>query len=190
MGGVRPLGGGAGRLTRQARDSDFDGRPDLLVSFDAKRRIRSQELAGPAGRPNKKIFLGASGDEERQCIDSSGDGRFDLVVFRDGEELREAWLVTRPGPGDDPKAGQRDFYRAGQRVRVEIDTRGDGRPDVVQYLGEGERVMRQDEDSNQDGRLDLRFENDVPVAVDAPPEGPAPLERLGCGKFDRFWATH
>ena len=81
-------GATSGRLTRQARDSDFDGKPDLLVGFDAQRRIRSQELAGPGGRPAKKILLDEAGNEERQCIDSTGDGRFDLVVFREGASLR------------------------------------------------------------------------------------------------------
>jgi hypothetical protein len=183
-------GGDGGRLTRQARDSDFDGRADLLVSFDSQRRIRSQELAGPDGRPNKKIFLDASGSEERQCLDSSGDGRFDLVLFREGDVLRETWLVSQPGQASDPRADQRDIYKDGQRVRVEIDTRGQGRPDVVQYLDADERVVRQDEDSNHDGRLDLRFENDQPVPVANPPEAPPALQKLDCGGFDRFWDSH
>ncbi len=183
-------GDDGGRLTRQARDSDFDGRADLLVSFDGQRRIRSQELAGPDGRPTKKIFLDASGSEERQCLDSSGDGRFDLVLFRDGDRLRETWLVSQPGQSSDPRADQRDIYKDGQRVRVEIDTRGQGRPDVVQYLDADERVVRQDEDSNHDGRLDLRFENDQPVPVADPPEAPPALQKLDCGGFDRFWDSH
>ena len=183
-------GGEAGQLTRQARDSDFDGKPDLLVTFDAQQRIRSQELAGPGGRPNKKILLNASGDELRQCIDSSGDGRFDLVVFREGDIPRETWSVSTEAPGQDPRADRRDFYQAGRLVRAEIDTRGDGRPDVVQTMGDDETVLRQDEDSDGDGRLDLRFENGRSVPVSDPPEAPKPLEKLDCGGFDRFWDTH
>jgi hypothetical protein len=183
-------GATSGQLTRQARDSDFDGKPDLLVGFDAQRRIRSQELAGPSGRPDKKILLDTDGNEERQCIDSTGDGRFDLVVFRDGSELRETWTVSASSTGDDPRADQRDIYEGGRRARVEIDTQGDGRPDVVQYLDENEDVVRQDEDSNHDGRLDLRFEGGRALAVDEPPSSPPALERLGCGAFDRFWDTH
>jgi hypothetical protein len=180
----------AGRLTRQARDSDFDGKPDLLVAFDAEQRIRSQELAGPGGRPSKKIFLDAAGSELRQCIDSRGDGRFDLVVFRDGDALRETWAVNAEDPGEDPRADRRDFYEGGRLARAEIDTRGNGRPDVVQYLDESESVLRQDEDSNHDGRLDVRFENGRSVSVSDPPAAPPPLEKLDCGDFDRFWDTH
>ena len=99
--------------------------------------------------------------------------------------------MTRPGAAPtDPRADQRDIYEDGRRVRVEIDSRSSGRPDVVQYLDADEKVVRQDEDSSGDGVLDLRFENDQPVPVTDPPNAPPALEKLDCGAFDRFWETH
>ena len=160
------------------------------MGFDAQRRIRSQELAGPGGRPAKKILHDEAGNEERQCIDSTGDGRFDLVVFREGAALRETWTVSEPSEDDDPRADQRELYADGRRVRAEFDTQGDGRPDVVQYLDENEAMVRQDEDSNHDGRLDVRFEGGRSVVVSDPPEAPAPLKRLGCGRFARYSDPH
>ena len=52
---------------------------------------------------------------------------------------------------------------------------------------QGEEVARQDEDSNFDGILDLRFEGETAVAVEGKPEAPAALPKLECGDFHSFW---
>ena len=173
-------------LSRQGRDSDFDGRADLLLRFDRGQHIRVQEIVGETGRPQKKIFLSASGQEIRQCLDSQSEGRFDLVIFRDGQKLRETWLDSE----GDGLTDQRDVYRNGQRVRVEIDSNGDGRPDVQQLLGPSGDIERQDEDSDFDGRWDRSFVGDRPAPLPESSEAPGALEEFDCGAFDAFWQSH
>jgi hypothetical protein len=107
------------------------------------------------------------------------------LLRRDGEQLSETLLDTS-GNG---RADQRDIYLAGRRARLEIDTNGDGRPDVVQHL-EGDDIRRQDEDSNYDGVMDRSFEGQTPVSVEGSPEAPRKLPNLECGGFDPFWKSH
>jgi hypothetical protein len=86
----------------------------------------------------------------------------------------------------DGKADQRVRYEDGQAVRLEADTNGDGKADVVQHL-RGEAIARQCEDGDYDGRIDRCFEGTAPVAVSGETDVSAPLGRLECGGFDRFW---
>ena len=48
-------------------------------------------------------------------------------------------------------------------------------------------MARQDEDSDFDGVIDLRFDGDTQVAVEDEPEAPAALSKLECGTFHSFW---
>ena len=52
---------------------------------------------------------------------------------------------------------------------------------------QGEEVARQDEDSDFDGIIDLRFDGDTSVPVEGQPEAPANLSKLECGTFHSFW---
>jgi len=73
------------------------------------------------------------------------------------------------------------------RVRLDADTNGDRKPDVIQYFS-GNAVVRQDEDTNFDGVIDRRFENGKPVALSGQTAVPPPLGALDCGEIDRFWS--
>jgi len=75
------------------------------------------------------------------------------------------------------------------RIRLELDTNDDGRPDVVQHL-DGDSVARQDEDSDFDGTIDRSFEGKKAVPVEGKPKAPPKLGDLDCGEFDRFWKVH
>jgi len=50
--------------------------------------------------------------------------------------------------------------------------------------------VRQDEDSDYDGRLDRSFQGEeaVPLSADAPPL--EPFGKLACESFHGFWKTH
>jgi hypothetical protein len=48
-------------------------------------------------------------------------------------------------------------------VRVDVDTNGDRKADVVQTY-EGGALVFQDEDTNFDGAIDQRFKGTAPVA--------------------------
>jgi hypothetical protein len=72
-------------------------------------------------------------------------------------------------------------------VKLQADTNGDKRPDVIQTF-QGGAVARQDEDSDYDGKIDRSFEGQTAVAVPADDRAPAPLGALDCGAADSFWA--
>ena len=71
-----------------------------------------------------------------------------MVLAFSGEALLSA-VVDTDGDG---WADERESYENGERVRLDTDTNGDHRPDVMQYLA-GEEVTRQDEDSEFDGKI-------------------------------------
>jgi hypothetical protein len=110
----------------------------------------------------------------------------DLIVFRKGSEIAETQLDTR----GDGRTDQREIYRSGRRIRVDLDTTGDGVPDVIQALNPDGSILRQDEDSDGDGRIDRRFENDLPVSLEDSPPVPTRWKRPDCGRFDAFWKNH
>ena len=169
----------AGRLAREARDTDRRGGADVLTHFDAAGHAVGQELA-TAGQPRQKLFLADGGQVTAQCADGDGDGRFESRAELAAGEIRRVLLDT----DGDGVADRREHYRGGTRHAVEADTNRDGRPDVVQRLSAG-AVVEQDEDTDYDGELDRRFVGDRPSALTSP--APPPLDRLGCGRFDPFW---
>ncbi len=73
-------------------------------------------------------------------------------------------------------------------TRLEIDTNADQRPDVVQYLDQGQ-VVQQCQDDDFDGTLDACFRGQEPTAMVADTAAGAPLEALGCGRFHSLWGN-
>jgi hypothetical protein len=117
-----------------------------------------------------------------QCLDTDGNGTLDRRTELAGGVARSALLDTN----GDGKADQRVRYEGGQAVRLDADTNGDGKADVLQTL-KGEAIARQCEDGDYDGRIDRCFEGTAAVAVTGETDVSAPLGRLECGGFDRFW---
>jgi hypothetical protein len=174
-----------GKPVREARDTNRDGRPDVLTSFDAEGRPAEQELIeGDAQRPNKKLFLAADGSVTSQCLDTNGDGRFDARARVQGGQVVEALLDTNKNG----IADQREVFEGGARVRLDADTNGDRKPDVIQHLS-GDAVTQQDEDTNFDGKLDRVFRGQELVAGAAGAPVPAGFEALDCGDVDPTWAA-
>ncbi len=83
-------------------------------------------------------------------------------------------------------ADTREVYENGQRVRVEVDTNGDRKVDVMQSVTEA-GVAVQEEDTDFDGRIDRRFEAEELVASNNGIPLGADFGQIGCGSFDRFW---
>jgi hypothetical protein len=169
---------------REARDTNGDGKPDVLTRFDGNGRATVQEVVdGKGSRPSKKLFLAGDGSVTAQCLDTNGDGRFDARAKVTGGQVTEAILDTDGNGSPD----QREIYAGGARVKLQADTNGDKRPDVIQTF-QGGAVARQDEDSDYDGRIDRSFEGQTAVAVPSDAGAPAPLGALDCGAPDSFWA--
>jgi hypothetical protein len=79
---------------------------------------------------------------------------------------------------------------SGQLARLDADTDGDRRPDVVQVY-EGGGLLYQDEDTTGDGIVDQRFQGTQAVEVPAGTRiAGAGFESLDCGDFDGFWREH
>ena len=72
-------------------------------------------------------------------------------------------LIDTTGNG---VADNREVYEGGERVRMDVDTNNDRRPDVTIAAAPG-GVSRQDEDTDFDGIVDLRFDGDTPVDIPA-----------------------
>jgi len=133
-------------------------------------------------KPDKKLLIGSAGEVVKHCADTDGDGKLEMILDFAGDDLRST-LIDTDGDG---RGDERELYENGARVRIETDTNGDHRPDVVMYM-QGEEVTRQDEDSDFDGIIDLRFDGETPVTVEGKPEAPAVLPSLECGTFHSFW---
>ena len=157
----------------------------MLSRFDKKGRLKVQELITVAGakKPDKKLFLSPDGSITKHCADTDGDGKLEMILDFDGDTLRSA-LIDTDGDG---RADEREIYEEGVRVALQTDTNGDHRPDVVQQLA-GDEVVRQDEDTNFDGTVDVRFDGETPVPVDGRTEMPPELPELECGTFHSFWS--
>jgi hypothetical protein len=100
-----------------------------------------------------------------------------------GLVVEELYDTTGNGQAD-----QRAVYEGGELVRLDADTTASGKPDTTQYFSGG-KLVRQDQDDDGDGLVDSRFDGDEAATV--PPGSQVPgsaFGKLGCGRFDRFWA--
>jgi len=117
-----------------------------------------------------------------QCqLDADGKKLAIRVLFSGGAPTEA--LIDTTGNG---VADTREVYQGGNRVRVEVDTNDDRRPDVVQSLAPGGQP-RQDEDTDFDGVIDRRFDGDALVDVPAGTKVGPKFGELGCGSFHAFW---
>jgi hypothetical protein len=172
-----------GRLVRQGLDTQGRGRPDVLNHLNAEGAVVIQEATSNGRNPDKKLFLDAGGAVTAQCqLNESGDKLTTRAIFANAELVEI--LVDTTGNGI---ADQREVYRNGARVRLDADTNGDRKPDVVQSVAPSGTSI-QEEDTDFDGIVDRRFEGDrlVGTAGDSRIPG-AEFGRLGCGSFHRFW---
>jgi hypothetical protein len=94
-------------------------------------------------------------------------------------------LVDTTGDGI---ADQREVHRNGSLVRLEVDTNGDRKPDIIQSTG-SDGVVRQDEDTDFDGIVDQRFDGEAAVDVPAGTQiAGAEFGNISCGSFySRWW---
>ena len=131
--------------------------------------------APPVPHP-RRLALFKEGGDALPALGSGADA---------GDTLRGAVIDT----DGDGFADEREVYENGLRVRLDTDTNGDHRPDVVQYLA-GDDVTRQDEAHEFDGFLSVRYDGDNPVEFEGKIAMPAALPELQCGKFHGFWRSH
>jgi hypothetical protein len=155
-----------------------------LNHFDSNGILTVQEVVSDGGRnPGKKLFLNAAGEVTAQCLLDADGKKLNVRTIVVGSEIVEA-LIDTTGNG---VVDTREVYEDQERVRMDIDTNGDRKPDVtITTLPGG--VSRQDEDTDFDGIVDLRFDGDMPVDIAAGTKlAGDKFPNLDCGSFDRFW---
>ncbi|OGP85700.1 MAG: hypothetical protein A2Y95_06635 [Deltaproteobacteria bacterium RBG_13_65_10] len=163
-----------GQITRLARDTDHDGKPDFTTTFSAG---EGQPLADVQYKPGTEQIVSkteyeqgvtskreaddngdgkpdhwwyhAGGRLAKEARDTDGDGKIDeMKLYRDEKVVRIEYDVNHNGKFD-----KADVMENGRRVRTEI-TDNNGAL-VLFYDGTGTKVARRERDSNDDGRPDI-----------------------------------
>jgi antitoxin component YwqK of YwqJK toxin-antitoxin module len=176
-----------GKLAIAATDPEATGKPTTLTRYNAEGKAIVQELrSGDRTHPEKKLFLNGEGGVSFQCEDANDNGIFESqAIVKDGI-ITQILLATQ----NEKKADQREWYEDGALVKLEADATGNGTPDVIQYY-RGDKLQRQDEDSDGDGVLDWSFVGGKPAELPAEATEPMkPLANINCGRSHGFWASH
>jgi hypothetical protein len=147
-----------GALSERELDENRDGKPDAWERY-ANGRMLSREVDrdGNGVRDAFYLYQGDALVEERH--DTKGTGHIDRIVHYQGRHL------TRTEEDRDGNGQLDTWSNYGQGgsgaevvVRVERDTKGDGKPDVFEDFEQqgGKTVLtRREEDVNQDGSADV-----------------------------------
>ncbi|MFQ5829820.1 MAG: FG-GAP repeat domain-containing protein [Candidatus Methylomirabilia bacterium] len=137
------------RLVRRERDLNGDGKPDIVMHYDAQGQlVRREESSQLDGRIDTWTFY-AGGKIERKESDTDGDGEVDLWAYygREGDLVRLKSVV-------DPRRSLTQFYAEGQVVREEWRREPGGQLQTRLSYRDG-KVVKKEEDSTGSGRLDL-----------------------------------
>jgi hypothetical protein len=147
-----------GVLVARELDENGDGKPDAWERY-ANGRMTSREVDrdGDGVRDAFYLYAGDALVEERH--DTRGSGHIDRIVHYAGGHLTRT-EEDRDGNGamDTWSTYGLDARGVEVVVRVERDTTGDGKPDVLETFEQqdGKTVMvRREEDKNQDGTPDV-----------------------------------
>ena len=173
---------GSGRRTLQAEARGRCAKPNIVFHFaeDGESITVQEEDQNCNGRPDRYTRFGEGGIPEFTCTLRTA------VQYEAGLVLTSVEDTTRDGYGD-----QRQVFAEGIQTRFDADTNGDRIPDVwVNYANGAPET--QDEDSDFDGQIDVRFdlatEDVVPLnGTTAPPVLEA-FEQIRCTDFSEFWS--
>ncbi|HYB94442.1 MAG TPA: hypothetical protein VEC39_05690 [Vicinamibacterales bacterium] len=123
-----------GKLVALYADQNGDGRVDQWTYVDGNRVLRGESDTDGDGRVDRWEYFDRDGRLSKVGVAASGDG------------VEDTWTVTDPN-------GDRRVERAQGRDRY---------PDRREYF-KGDVLLRAEEDTNNDGRIDRwdRFENGV-----------------------------
>jgi hypothetical protein len=131
------------------------------------------------GLPDRYTRFADDGSPTFRCTLRTAD-HFEAGVVTESIED-----TTRDGYGD-----RRQVFEDGLQIRFDADTNADRTPDVwINYANGAPET--QDEDSDFDGQVDVRFDlaTDEAVPLDGTPAGPSltRFEPIRCSEFSDFW---
>ena len=147
-----------GALALRELDENGDGKPDAWERYGNGRMVsREVDRDGNGARDAFYLYQGDALVEERH--DTKGAGRIDRIMRYQGGHLTGT-EEDRDGNGqlDSWSSYGLDANGVEVVVRVERDTKGDGKPDVFETFEQqdGKTVLvRREEDVNQDGSADV-----------------------------------
>jgi hypothetical protein len=178
---VRYVDAASGEVIRVEQDLDFDGALDAWTSYEKGHvAIRALDSNGD-GTPDVWERY-ADGRMDARAVDSDADGVRDTFYrYEDGQLASKSTDQNNDGSADKVESfanghrvrseedrthdGQMDTWTTfgvldGREVvtRVERDTRGSGRPDLIEIyetVGKETRLARREEDVNGDGTIDV-----------------------------------
>ncbi len=140
----------AGRMVRQTRDNNRDGKPDLHFWFDRDGQRRKVESDSDTDGRIDTRYLYAGGTLQQMERDGDGNGITELrLLYRHNEKRK---LLS-----DQDQDGYFETIQwyavAGWEQVVEVDQNRDGMAETrIYYLDN--RTVRRDLDRNSDGRLE------------------------------------
>jgi hypothetical protein len=149
-----------GKLTELAYDSDHDGRPDTWTRMDGSRALATRIDRNGDGKIDRWEEYDENGALKRVAFSRKDDGKPDAWATPAHEGALQR--IESSSTGDEHRIDRWEYYAGaegdgtGTLVRVEVDTKGDGKPHKWEtYSGGALDTVAFDE--NGDGIADRRF---------------------------------
>lgn len=159
-----------GRLTELTYDRNKNGIVDTWTDMDGNRPLRSRIDLDEDGKIDRWEYYDASGALVKVGFSRKHDGKVDAWAFSgpDGTVAR----VEISTAGDERTIDRREFYEHGTLVRVEEDSNGDGRVDKWETYKDG-ALTTAAVDENADGVADRRltYAGGTLVLIESAPDG-------------------
>ena len=151
-----------GKLTELAYDSNHDGRPDTWTDMDGARALRTRIDRDGDGKIDRWEEYDAAGALARVGFSRKNDGKADAWATPGKDQSIERIEIS--SKGDEHHIDRWEYYGpaaagsegTGPLLRVEEDTKGDGKPHKWETYQNGAlETVSFDEDGN--GTPDRRF---------------------------------
>ena len=148
-----------GRLTRLTADLDKNGVVDTWTYMDGTKVLRAESDLDEDGTIDRWEYNFPDGRVERVGVSLRKTGKPDMWVYPDPTSPLEPIRKEFVGLKHDTRIARTEVYEAGRLVRVEEDVDEDGRIDRW-AKNDGQTVLSAEFDRNGDGRPDERLTYD------------------------------
>jgi hypothetical protein len=158
-----------GKLTRLTYDRNHDGVIDTWSDMDGARPIQTRIDQNQDGVIDRWEYYDGKGKLVKVGFSRAAQGKPDAWAYEaeDGSVSR----VEVSSTADEKKIDRWEYYIAGQMVRVEEDTEGDGNPHTWETYDAGV-LKTKSFDENRDGKPDRRltYTNGTLVLIESDPD--------------------
>jgi len=146
-----------GKLNRLAADLNGDGRPDTWTYMDGTTPLRTEQDLDGDGLIERWEYTRPDASIEKIAVSRARNGKPDMWTYLDASghitrvEMAASGAAGAAGGGIE----RTEFYEEGRLVRVDEDTDGDGRVDKWEKH-DGPTVLSVEFDLDRDGKPDER----------------------------------